>query len=129
MPSRKESDEDDSGNNQDKPDASSFKPTEPEEAPSGEDSREEKSVAGRKKMKGGNSKDMRSGSQSPMDEGKKKGEHKTEKKEKPKSKEQRELEAEMNSILKRGPSECAFSELVLLEDGLADALCFSNYIL
>ncbi|KAL9127490.1 MAG: hypothetical protein Q9217_003646 [Psora testacea] len=56
-----------------------------------------RSVAGRKKMKGGESKDLHSGKESPK-EGKK------EKKKEPlKSKEESEIETEMNSILKRGP--------------------------
>ena len=57
-----------------------------------------KSVAGRKKMKGGEPKDPQSGKEKPKD-GKKEVV-----KEPQKSKQEREVEAEMNSILKRGPS-------------------------
>ena len=57
-----------------------------------------KSVAGRKKMKGGESKDLHSGKESPKED------NKGEKKEPARSKEQQDTEAEMNSILKRGPS-------------------------
>ena len=107
MPSRK-----DAGNEDDTPDrpASNDSPldvAESEEITTEDNTQGERSVAGRKKMKGGESKDVHSGSHSPMEKSKGKGEAQEEKKEKPKSREERELDAEMNSILKRGPSKSA----------------------
>ena len=71
----------------------------------------EKSVAGRKTMKGGETKDVHSGKEAPMGVGKNKDKATDEKKsaeteDKVQSKEDHEVEMELNSILKKGPSTC-----------------------
>ena len=67
-----------------------------------------KSVAGRKTMKGGETKDLHSGKEAPMkaDDSKAQGGDDAEEgtEEKAESKEDHEIETELNSILKRGPS-------------------------
>ena len=72
---------------------------------------EEKSVAGRKTMKGGEHKDLSSGKKSPKDSPKvttkKQGEDDDEAKSKEtnvKSEEDHEIETELNTILRKGPS-------------------------
>lgn len=68
-----------------------------------------KSVAGRKTMlKGGETKDLHSGKEAPMAVEREKEKYpagkKVEKEEKAESKEDHEVEMELNSILKKGPS-------------------------
>lgn len=66
-----------------------------------------KSVAGRKTMKGGETKDLHSGKEAPMVADKEKGAEGDEpegKEETTKTKEDHEVEIELNSILKKGPS-------------------------
>ncbi len=68
-----------------------------------------KSVAGRKTMlKGGETKDLHSGKEAPMAVEREKEKYpagkKTEKEEKVESEEDHEVEMELNSILKKGPS-------------------------
>jgi len=65
------------------------------------ESESEKSVAGRKTMKGGEIKDLHSGNQSPMERS---GEAQNDEKKEEKSKEDQEVDLELNSILKKGPS-------------------------
>ena len=65
----------------------------------GEASAGEKTVAGRKKMKGGEKWDMATGKEAAMEE--KKGEGK---KDEAETKEDHDVEIELNSILKKGPS-------------------------
>lgn len=66
----------------------------------------EKSVAGRKTMKGGESKDLHSGKFSPAaaDKEAQNADETSGKEETVKSKEDHEIETELNSILKKGPS-------------------------
>ena len=59
----------------------------------------QKSVAGRKKMKGGEKWDMNTGKEAAMEK------DKEGKKDEPETKEDHEVEIELNSILKKGPSE------------------------
>ena len=79
----------------------------------------EKSVAGRKTMKGGETKDVHSGKEAPKDLPKAADKQKVEdadevssKADKVESKEDHEIETELNSILKKGPSR--FLQLYLL---------------
>ena len=75
------------------------KPEGPSPKASGEVSTGEKSVAGRKKMKGGEKWDMATGKEAVTEE-KKEG-----KKDEAETKEDHEVEMELNSILKKGLSE------------------------
>lgn len=71
-----------------------------------------KSVAGRKTMKGGEHRDMHSGKGAAMVSNREKGKttsQKEGKEEKVESKEEHEVEMELNSILKKGPSRSKFS--------------------
>ena len=75
----------------------------------GKDDDDAKSVAGRKTMlKGGETKDLHSGKEAPMAFEREKEKYpagkKIEKEEKAESKEDHEVEMELNSILKKGPS-------------------------
>lgn len=82
-----------------------------------------KSVAGRKTMlKGGETKDLHSGKEAPMAVDREKEKYpagkKVEKEEKVESKEDHEVEMELNSILKKGPS--TFQSILRLEQDYND---------
>ena len=82
------------------------KPESPPPKVSGEASKGEKSVAGRKKMKGGEKWDMATGKEAAMEDKKKEPE-----KNEAETKEDHEVEVELNSILKKGPSESALCKI------------------
>ena len=65
----------------------------------------EKSVAGRKKMKGGEKWDMNTGKEAAMEK------DKEGKKDEPETKKDHEVEVELNSILKKGPSKSDLCKL------------------
>lgn len=83
----------------------------------------EKSVAGRKTMKGEESKDLQSGQEAPTDIGKDKekneskdvGKKENAKEDTAKSKENHEIEVELNLILKKGPSTSGHSLVCALQ--------------
>ena len=70
----------------------------------------EKSVAGRKTMKGGETKDVHSGKESPKELPKAADKQKTEAVDTVESEEDHEIETELNSILKKGPSKSSRRE-------------------
>ncbi len=73
---------------------------------SGEASKGEKSVAGRKKMKGGEKWDMATGKEAAMEDKKKEPE-----KDEAETKEDHQVEVELNSILKKGLSESTLCKI------------------
>ncbi len=82
------------------------KPEAPPPTVLGEASMAEKSVAGRKKMKGGEKWDMATGKEAATEEKNKDG-----KKDEAETKEDHDVEVELNSILKKGPSESALCKI------------------
>ncbi len=82
------------------------KPEAPVPKVSDEASTGEKSVAGRKKMKGGEKWDMAMGKEAATEEKNKEG-----KKDEAETKEDHEVEVELNSILKKGPSESVLCKI------------------